>query len=239
MERRVPAGARPVGDHRPRADQPDRHQGRAVQPQPCRGVPVRRPVDAPRPRQPQRHASSASSWSRATGCSQPGDVIRIGRSQLVFVHKLSEAFSDSESLMRRAEREASDRARTPSSRRRRRPTPACCRPASRPRSRTAAARRSSSNRPRTNPRPCLQDRGRGRQALPAGLRAGQGPRRGDDGRAGPGRPVRGDASRRRRRAAVAPRSAARRPPPTTSRWSPPGPSPRSATTGSRISWPPP
>ena len=39
---------------------------------------------------------------------QPGDVIRIGRCQLVFVHSLSQAFSDSSSLVRRAEREAAE-----------------------------------------------------------------------------------------------------------------------------------
>ena len=32
---------------------------------------------------------------------QPGDVIRIGRSQLVFVHRLAEAFSDSSTVIRR------------------------------------------------------------------------------------------------------------------------------------------
>ena len=31
---------------------------------------------------------------------QPGDIIRIGRSQLVFVHRLAEAFADSTSVMR-------------------------------------------------------------------------------------------------------------------------------------------
>lgn len=41
---------------------------------------------------------------------QPGDVIRIGRCQLVFVHNLSQAFSDSGSLLRRAEREERERA---------------------------------------------------------------------------------------------------------------------------------
>lgn len=35
----------------------------------------------------------------------PGDVIRIGRCQLVFVHNLSQAFSDSGSILRRPERE--------------------------------------------------------------------------------------------------------------------------------------
>ena len=33
---------------------------------------------------------------------KPGDVIRIGHTQLVFVHKLSDAFSDSSTLVRRA-----------------------------------------------------------------------------------------------------------------------------------------
>ncbi len=33
---------------------------------------------------------------------KPGDVIRIGRTQLVFVHKLSDAFSDSSTLIRRS-----------------------------------------------------------------------------------------------------------------------------------------
>ncbi|MEE9602695.1 MAG: FHA domain-containing protein, partial [Thermoguttaceae bacterium] len=33
---------------------------------------------------------------------QPGDVIRVGRSQLVFVYQLSEAFSDSSTVLRRS-----------------------------------------------------------------------------------------------------------------------------------------
>jgi len=38
----------------------------------------------------------------------PGDVIRIGRSQLVFVHTLSQAFSESTAIVRRPERESLD-----------------------------------------------------------------------------------------------------------------------------------
>jgi len=44
---------------------------------------------------------------------QPGDVIRIGRCQLIFVHSLSQAFSDSSSLLRRAEREAAEEQTSP------------------------------------------------------------------------------------------------------------------------------
>jgi transcriptional regulator with GAF, ATPase, and Fis domain/pSer/pThr/pTyr-binding forkhead associated (FHA) protein len=36
---------------------------------------------------------------------RPGDVIRVGRSQLVFVHRLAEAFSDSGTVVRRSSRE--------------------------------------------------------------------------------------------------------------------------------------
>jgi transcriptional regulator with GAF, ATPase, and Fis domain len=38
----------------------------------------------------------------------PGDVIRIGRSQLVFVHTLTQAFAESTAVVRRPEREVSD-----------------------------------------------------------------------------------------------------------------------------------
>ena len=38
----------------------------------------------------------------------PGDVVRIGRSQLVFVHTLSQAFSESTAIVRRPERESVD-----------------------------------------------------------------------------------------------------------------------------------
>ena len=40
-------------------------------------------------------------WFPATGFLKPGDVIRIGHTQLVFVHKLSEAFSDASTVVRR------------------------------------------------------------------------------------------------------------------------------------------
>ena len=55
MERRLPACARTGGDDRPCADQPDRVEGRSLQPQPRRGLLQRRPMGAPRPGQPQRH----------------------------------------------------------------------------------------------------------------------------------------------------------------------------------------
>ncbi len=51
----------------------------------------------------------------------------------------------------------------------------------------------------------LEDGPGGRQALPSGFRAGQGPRRRQHGRNGPGRTVRDAPSRRRRSVAVAPR----------------------------------
>jgi Nif-specific regulatory protein len=38
----------------------------------------------------------------------PGDVVRIGRSQLVFVHTLSQAFSEATAVVRRPDREVSD-----------------------------------------------------------------------------------------------------------------------------------
>ena len=127
---------------------------------------------------------------------QPGDVIRIGHSQLVFVHRLAEAFSDSSAVARgRCGRDGASRppsaATTTTSER-------AGRAAARRRSRTAAARRGSSSRARRTTSGRLEDRpGRG-QALPPGLRAGQGPDVGQHGRAGPGRPGRGDAHRRRR-----------------------------------------
>ena len=63
MDRRFPAGAGPVGDDRPRTDQPDRHQGRALQPQPRRGVSVAGRMDAARSRKPQRHARRRTAGS--------------------------------------------------------------------------------------------------------------------------------------------------------------------------------
>ena len=41
---------------------------------------------------------------------QPGDVVRIGRCQLVFVHSLSQAFSESSLVLRRTQRDQSERA---------------------------------------------------------------------------------------------------------------------------------
>ena len=51
-------------------------------------------------------AATARSWASqvVTGdwSLKPGDVIRIGHTQLVFVHKLSDAFSDSGALVHRS-----------------------------------------------------------------------------------------------------------------------------------------
>ncbi len=93
MERRVPLGARPVGHHRPRADQSNRRQRRALQPEPRRSVHVERASG------PCATSTAATArWSgnkmvRGDWPLKPGDIIRIGHTQLVFVHKLSEAFS--------------------------------------------------------------------------------------------------------------------------------------------------
>ena len=55
-----------VGHHRPCADQPDRDQGRALQPLPCRGLPVARRLDLARLGKPQRHADRIAKWFAAT-----------------------------------------------------------------------------------------------------------------------------------------------------------------------------
>ena len=130
---------------------------------------------------------------------QPGDMIRIGHSQLVFVHRLAEAFSDSSAVVRPLADGAADAA-PPAAKT---TIPACWRPTSRRRSRIAAARPGSWSRARKTTSGHLEDRPGGGQALPPGLRAGQGPRHRGDGRPGPARAVRRHADRRRRRAAAA------------------------------------
>ena len=84
-----------VGHHRPRSDQPDRHQRRALQPLPRRGLPV---AGAPGPCATWKAATAplvGSQTVRGDHALRPGDIIRIGQSQLVFVHDLSKAFPDS------------------------------------------------------------------------------------------------------------------------------------------------
>ena len=76
MGRRVPARPGRVGDHRPRAHQRDRHQGRALQPQPRRGVSGPRRVAAARPRQPQRHGRLRRRGSAATTSCSPATSFR-------------------------------------------------------------------------------------------------------------------------------------------------------------------
>ena len=123
---------------------------------------------------------------------KPGDIVRIGHTQLVFVHKLSDAFissGDGSSVIRRLSPEsAADAADDDAN------VLAACEPTTitHRRGKTkllAPGRRGGERR--------LEDRPRGGEALPLGLRVGQGARRGRDGRAGAGRPGRGDAKRRR------------------------------------------
>ena len=115
--------------------------------------------------------SSATAWCAATIALPPGDIIRIGRSQLAFVHDLSKAFPDSGSASRH----------TPSRPRQAAAETACRKSASfdghepthdhaspRPDEISRAARRGQMT-------PASEGRPRRRQAVPAGLRAGQEP----------------------------------------------------------------
>ena len=52
--------------------------------------------------------SSPTNWSAATGFSKPGDIVRIGQSQLAFVHDLAKAFPDSSHIPRLADLPAGD-----------------------------------------------------------------------------------------------------------------------------------
>ena len=95
MERRVPPGAGPVGHDRPRADQSDRASRTSV----AAGTTSRCSCRAGSGRFATSKAATAR-WSateivRGDWPLKPGDVIRIGHTQLVFVHKLSEAFASS------------------------------------------------------------------------------------------------------------------------------------------------
>ena len=130
-------------------------------------------------------------------------MIRIGHSQLVFVHDLTEAFPI------RA-RSSAGRSRTttkPSrSARRRRRLRACWRRTSRPRSRTAAGRRGSSSRPRTR-RTRRRSPKMGRAAAKLcrlAFELAKAPDTVTHGRPGAGRPVRGHPGRRRRRCCCCP-----------------------------------
>ena len=197
MDRRVPAGAGPGGDDRPRADQPDRHQGRALQPLPRRDLPVARRVDPARPGKPQRHGRRRAAASAATTLLQPGDIIRIGQSQLVFVHDLSKAFpesSDRSSAIAPTMRDDETVDASDGDRRLERAGGA--------RADDDHASPRADEVPRAATRPTkrrLPKIGRAAAKLvPPGLRAGQGARRDRDGRPGAGGPVRGHAGRRRR-----------------------------------------
>ena len=140
---------------------------------------------------------------------KPGDVIRIGHTQLVFVHKLSDAFTSSGDAQfgdpaivagcRSAGRTA--RTTTPTCWRRAEPTTITHR---RGQDEAAGARRRRGERR-------LEDRPGGGEAVPFGLRVGQGARRGRDGRVGAGGPGRGNADRRRRVAALVGQCAGRPP----------------------------
>ncbi len=94
-------------------------------------------------------------------------------------------------------------------RRRRRPRlpqmirPTCWRRPSRRRSPIGADRRNFSRQASKKKRTAFRNRPRRGQAVPAGLRAGEGPRPGRDGRPGAGRPGRGNTDRRRRVAVAA------------------------------------
>ncbi len=91
---------RPDRDHRPGAHQPDRHQGRALQPLPCRGVSFAGPLDASRPGKPQRHRRRPRKPIRGDHVLTPGDIIRIGHSQMAFVQDLTKAFPDTSAILR-------------------------------------------------------------------------------------------------------------------------------------------
>ena len=88
------------GPGRPRADEPDRHQRRACSRTHVEVFQSGGQWTLPRSRQPQRHdgrrPAVQGDWTL-----KPGDVIRIGHTQLVFVYKLTEAFSDASNLLRR------------------------------------------------------------------------------------------------------------------------------------------
>ena len=142
---------------------------------------------------------------------KPGHIVRIGHTQLVFVHKLSDAFTssgDGSSVIRRLSPEA-----PPADRRRRRANVLA---ASEPTTITHRRGKTKLLAPgEAGGERRLEDRPRGGEALPPGLRVGQGARRGRDGRVGAGGPGRGNAERRRRAAALvgqrAGRAARRRP----------------------------
>ena len=103
----------------------------------------------------------------------PGDIIRIGNSHLAFVHDLSQAFPDSaRSRARTARRRQSTTVRTGRDadvERARRPRADDDHASPRPDEVPRAARRGRRRR--------LEGRPRRRQAVPAGVRAGQEPRR--------------------------------------------------------------
>ena len=160
----------------------------------------------------------------------PGDVIRIGRSQLAFVDDLSKAFP--ETGVRRAD---------PGSGRQQRPAAA---PGGR---RSSGRARADDDHPsprsneisragRRRRRRRIEGRSRRGKALPAGVRAGQEPRSDGHGQAGDRGLVRRNASRRRRVVAVATRLS--RPRPRRSKSSLRAPTPNCPTIAFRRFWPP-
>ena len=100
---------------------------------------------------------------------QAGDIIRIGNSQLAFVHDLSQAFPDSHTLLAHG---PGGRQRSAEARRRRRPmTRACSKPTSRRRSRIAAVKAASSSRPKKKTSMSRCPKSAGRRPIFAGWRS--------------------------------------------------------------------
>ena len=238
MDRRVPAGAGPDGHHRPRADQPDRHQGRALQPLPRRGFSCRRANGRCATSTAATARPWAASWSAAimpleAGRHHPHRPIATGlrpRSvQGVSRFECPDAICGADRLERR------DDLRRAAS------TTATCSPAHEPTTITHRRGQTKFLEPGDEEDDGdLQSRPRRRQALPAGLRAGQAPDIDVDGRAGPGRPVR--RQRRSTPAALlllaADRGTASRAAPIW-RSSPRAPTPSCPIIASRPFWPPP
>ena len=144
-----------------------------------------RAMDAARPGKPQRHGGREQLLA-GDQVLQPGDMIRIGHSQLVFVHNLAKAFPDSSAIVRSGRRGEADGNG---------PAAVADDDASvladyEPRRSPIARARRGFSKPRKAKGPGLQDRPGGGQALPAGFRAGQGARRRPAGGDGPGRTVR-------------------------------------------------
>ena len=203
-----------VGHHRPRADEPDRAEGRALQPEPRRSVHVERPMDAPRSRKPQRHDGRQPDGPRRSAA----EARRRHPHRPHAVGLRPQAFRRVHSVGRRRARWSG-----------------VCRPMRR-RPRPTAAEDEANVLAAAEPTTITHRRGQDEVSRPRRRRAESGvskmgraaaklcrlafelakaARRGGDGRAGPGGTGRRNADRRRRLAVVAgrrPRHAARRRP---------------------------